>query len=118
LPDLEIVSSMEFGGIVAVALDGKPLATSSRILLQVMSEEKATSFTTEPAGGGGLKITNIGTDPWLVRKLGGEVRFKRGDAAKLKVTALDINGLLLETVDNASRITLREDVFYYIIGPG
>jgi hypothetical protein len=117
LDDIAIASPMELGEIVAVALDGKPLATSSRILLQVMSEEKATNFTTEPAGGGRLKITNIGNDPWLVKKLEGEVRFKRPDASKLKATPLDPNGMALEGGGSAARITLRADAPYYLIGP-
>ncbi|MCW1913170.1 hypothetical protein OJ996_06285 [Luteolibacter sp. GHJ8] len=117
LKDLSIRSSMELGQIVAVSLDGKPLASSTRILLQVMSEEKASNFTTEPAGGGRLKITAIGSDPWLVRKLAGEVSFKRTDAANLKVTALDPNGMPSRVVGNAAGITLREDNPYYLIGP-
>ena len=115
LPDLEIVSPLEVGGIVAVSLDGKPLATSGRILLQVMSEEKATGFATEPAGQGTRRITSIGTDPWLIRKLEGEVRFKRGDAKRLKVTPLDLNGAPLEPSGTADHINLRPDTAYYLI---
>lgn len=118
LPDLEIESPMEIGEIVAVALDGKPLASSGKILLQVMSEEKATGFTTLATGGGSQKITNIGTDPWLVRKLEGQISFKRPDAAKLKVTALDANGMPSGPDGNAASIKLRADAPYYLIGPG
>ena len=39
--DLTISSDLELGHIIAVSLDGKPLATSKKILLQVMSEERA-----------------------------------------------------------------------------
>ena len=52
LKDLTISSRLELGHIVAVSLDGQPLATSRKILLQVMSEEKPTGFRTEPAPGG------------------------------------------------------------------
>jgi hypothetical protein len=99
-----------------VALDGKPLASSGRILLQVMSEEKASGFTTEPAGSGKQRITNIGSDPWLIRALAGEVRFTRPDAAELPVTPLDGNGMPLERKGNAGRIVLQPAVAYYIIG--
>jgi hypothetical protein len=37
------------------------------------------------------RITNLGSDPWQVRELNGTVRFKRVDAARMKVTALDFN---------------------------
>lgn len=115
LPDLEIRSGMENGEIVAVALDGKPLATSKRILLQVMSEEKASGFTTAPAPGGELRITSIGSDPWLVRKFEGTVKFKRADAASLKVTALDANGMTLGGSSKAGQIDLQPGVAYYLV---
>jgi hypothetical protein len=115
-PDLEIVSPLEVGEIIAVSLDGKPLASSRRILLQVMSEEKASGFTTEPAGNGKQRITNIGSDPWLIRKLEGEVRFKRPDAAQLPVTPLDLNGVASEKSGSADRVVLRPGTVYYLIG--
>lgn len=115
LPDLEIACPMDAAEIVAVALDGKPLASSGKILLQVMSEEKATGFTTEAAPHGQQKITNIGSDPWLVKQFEGSVKFKRTDAAKLKVTPLDGNGMASGDAGSAATITLRPDVPYYLI---
>ena len=38
--DLAVTSNMELGNILVVPLDDQPLATSQKILLQVMSEEK------------------------------------------------------------------------------
>ena len=61
---------------------------------------------------------NIGTDPWLMRKLEGEVRFKRSDAPDLKVTPLDPSGMLLQGTGNAGRIVLRADASYSLIYPG
>ena len=50
LKDVTIyVETWSSGTSIAVSLDGKPLATSRRILLQAMSEEKATDFRAEPA---------------------------------------------------------------------
>ena len=115
LADLSISSELELGHIVAVPLDNQPLATSSRILLQVMSEEKATDYQTEAAGPGVLRITNIGHDPWLVRDLEGTVGFKRADAAQLKVTALDFNGYPTDSVGSAREIKLRSATIYYLI---
>ena len=115
LPDMTIRSPLEVGEIVAVALDGKELGNSEMMLLQVMSEEKATGFQTELAGPGLKRITNIGTDPWLIRKLEGEVRFLRSDASELKVTALDANGRKVEEVGSAERIELLPSVSYYVI---
>jgi len=117
LHDLTISSNLEIGHIIAVSLDGQALATSRRILLQVMSEEKATGFTTEAASAGVTRIKNIGRDPWLVRELEGSVKFTRTDAARLKVTALDANGEPVKELGNASEIKLAPTTLYYLIQP-
>ncbi len=106
LKDLSIASKMELGHIVAVSLDGLPLATSRRILLQVMSEEKPTDFRTEPAPGGEKKIASTGHDPWLVKEIDGVVKLKRADASHLKVTALDFNGEPGKSTGTAREIRL------------
>ena len=113
--DLSISSGMALGHIIAVSLDDRPLATSGRILLQVMSEEKASDFQTEAVSEGVKRIVNIGNDPWLIKQLEGTVRFKRPDAGKLKATALDVNGYPTETVGTAEKLTLRPATLYYLI---
>lgn len=115
LTDLSVTSSLDQAHIVAVSLDDKPLATSSKILLQVMSEEKPNEWKTEPAPNGETKILSIGRDPWLVKRFEGTVRFKRPDAAKLTVTALDGNGDALKTVVGADKIRLGSTILYYLI---
>lgn len=115
LKDVAIQSPMELGFIVAVSLDGQPLASSKKILLQAMSEEKAAGFETEPAGNGLKRIRSIGHDPWLFRELQGTVKFKRADAGKFTVTALDLNGYPVEKAGTADEITLRPAAVYYVI---
>ncbi len=114
-PDLLIESQMELGNILAVPLDDQPLATSGKILLQAMSEERESKRREEQASRATSKITTLGSDPWLIKELQGIVRFKRPDAAKLKVTALDANGYGQAPAGNASEINLRPDVLYYLI---
>jgi hypothetical protein len=113
--DLTIASEMELGHIVAVSLDDQPLAQSGKILLQVMSEEKASGFQTETVGEGVKRITNIGTDPWQVKELNGTVRFKRADAAQLKVTALDFNGYTIGACGSGNQIKLQPATLYYLV---
>jgi hypothetical protein len=117
LKDVVVSSDLELGHILAVSLDGKPLATSRKILLQVMSEEKASGFEVEPAGKGVQRITQIGHDPWLVREISGVVRFKRADAANLKVAALDHNGYPAGAAGTAAEMTLGPRTIYYLITP-
>jgi hypothetical protein len=115
LTDLSIVSKLELGHIVAVSLDGRPLATSSKILLQVMSEERATGFRAETSPTGEKRIVSIGRDPWLVRELEGVIRFKRPDSARMKVTALDPNGDAVKAIGSAAEIRLLPSTVYYLI---
>jgi hypothetical protein len=113
--DLSIRSDLELGHIIAVALDEKPLSTSSRILLQVMSEERPTGYRTEAAGNGKRRITDIGRDPWLFKELTGTVSLKRPDAAEMKVAALDFNGYPLKPAGTAAGIKLGPETVYYLI---
>lgn len=110
-----ISSKLPLGHIVAVSLDGKPLAMSNRILLQTMTEEKATNFQTAPAGEGVKRIVNIGQDPWLVKQISGTVQFKRHDAAELEVFALDHSGNAPAAAGHADSITLRPTTIYYLM---
>lgn len=114
LADISIESDMELGHIVAVSLDGRPLATSARILLQVMSEEKNSGWRTEPAGDV-KRILSIGRDPWLAREMSGTVRLKRTDAGRLKVTALDHAGYPAGQAGAAGEIRLQPQTLYYVI---
>jgi uncharacterized protein with NAD-binding domain and iron-sulfur cluster len=115
LKDLSVSSDLELGHIIAVALDDQPLAKSGRILLQVMSEEQETNHKTEPVSPTVKRIVSIGTDPWQVRELNGSVRFKRADAAQLKVTALDLNGYPAGPAGTAEEIKLQPTTLYYLI---
>jgi hypothetical protein len=74
-------------------LDGKPLAVSDRLLLQVMSEERPTGWADEPAEAGSRRIRSLGRDPWRVREIAGTVEFRRADASKLRVRRLDHQGV-------------------------
>lgn len=115
LDRLEIESPLEYGSVVLVAMDGKPIAESARLLLQVASEEKPWQWETETATG--LRtITNRGTVPLLVREMAGTVRLKRADAASLTVTPLDANGYRVgPPINGAAEITLLPDRLYYLV---
>jgi hypothetical protein len=113
--DLSIRSDLDLVHIVAVSLDDLPLSASKRILLQVMSEEKPTGFETEAVSEKIKRIKNIGRDPWLVKEIQGTVKFKRKDAAQLKVIALDFNGYPVATLDFAQEIKLQPATVYYLI---
>ena len=113
--DLVWESTLDVGHLVVVALDNKPLGVSGKMLLQVMSEERTSGFRTEPVSGLVKRIVDIGRDPWQVKEISGTIVFKRGDAADLRVTALDPNGSRIKGVGSAAKIVLLPNVWHYMI---
>ncbi len=115
LSDITLKIPRDVAHALIVSLDGQRLSTSKRMLLQVMTEEKATGFQTEPAGQRRHRIVSIGQNPWLVRKIEGSVQFHRADAARLKVTPLDQFGEPTSSTFDGSGIKLQPDAIYYLI---
>jgi hypothetical protein len=113
LGDLHIESALDNGHIIVVSLDGQPLNSSKRMLLQAMSEEQSTGFATEDAGNGVKKITNIGRDPWRVKNLQGVVKFSIGGA--LKIQPLDFNGYPNGPAQSTAELTLAPATIYYLL---
>jgi hypothetical protein len=114
----------EYGSVVIVSLDGEPLSRSSRMLLQVMTEQRNHGWATEevrhrfgkdqpeiPA----KRITSIGGTPIEVREVQGTAALLREDAAKLTVTALDSGLKPTRRVGTAERIALEPTTLAYLI---
>ncbi|RME91772.1 MAG: hypothetical protein D6766_11275, partial [Verrucomicrobia bacterium] len=118
LADVRIEVPVEYGAVLLVALDGKPLAVSDRLLLQVATEEKPWQWRTDREEG--LRtILDRGRAPLLVREVAGRVRLKRPDAAALSVSALDWLGYRTEREwTGAAEIELRADTLHYLIERG
>ncbi len=107
-----------------VALDGKPIATSERMLLQVMTEERPKGWAEEPAEftdrkgekHSGMKILETGGKGWEIRSIQGSIALKRPDAAHLIVQPVDANffpqGAPLKGLNT---LQLKPDVLHYII---
>ena len=120
LPFLQISLQNEFGTVTAVALDDQPIASSRKILLQVMTQEQPTGFKAD-----GGTITSLGGAPFGVKKIQGtiELRLQAGAAAGAPtVTALDENGYPIKKSvtpkpagSGAVELPLLDDVVYYTI---
>jgi hypothetical protein len=115
LSDLTLSVPRDTAHVLMVSVDGQPLSASKKMLLQVMTEEKATGFKTEPVGNRKHRIVSIGHDPWLVKKIEGTVRYHRSDRATLKITALDQFGQPTNTIIPADSFRLLPDTVYYSI---
>lgn len=112
---MRLSSSLDLGHVVAIALDDRSLRESRKILLQVMTEEQATGFATTAIGEKEYRITELGTDPWCIRKVVGQIEVTREDAKELKVQALDLQGRPLAAIGPATRIELLPSCLYYLI---
>ena len=128
LADVRISLQNEYGTVLVVSLDGKPLKESAKILVQVMTEEQQYGYKTQPvkhafAKGQAevdcLQVVSTGDAPICVRKFAGSVSLQRADAAKLKVAALDPNGYKTKDLPTAQgdtlKIDLLPDCLYYSI---
>jgi hypothetical protein len=132
LGDIALQSGNEYGTVLVVSVDGKPLSESGRILLQVMTEEKNYGWSTQPSRAklvkwprtappvDCLKITDLGEGPIQVRRFDGTVTLRRPDADTLKVRAVDVNGYSIRQLpageDGLLTVSLLPDCLYYIIG--
>jgi hypothetical protein len=58
---------------------------------------------------------SLGKDPWQVKEFNGSVRFRRSDAAQLRVTALDFKGEPAGPAGTAEKIQLQPRTMYYVI---
>jgi hypothetical protein len=130
LTDVSIDARNEYGSVLVVALDGRPLKSAARLLVQVVSEDRSWGWRTKPVrvefekGQGAVdaqEITSLGGPPVLVRNLEGRVTLRRSDAETLAVTALDFNGYARQPLgrgrDGEVRIDLLKDCLYYLIAP-
>ena len=115
---MEVRAPLDPGHIILVALDGRPLSASRRLLLQVMSEERATGFATEPAGAGRLRILDIGRGPWQVRRLAGHVSLTRVASGAVTVQALDASGRRTGRSWPGPSWDLEPHTVYYLIEIG
>lgn len=115
LTDIVIQSDLDNAHFLLVALDNTPIATSKRMLLQVMSEEKSTGFSTEEGKDGTRRIVDIGKDPWRVKKLQGSVTFK--SRTTLRAQPLDLNGRPKGEPNPAHKLQLDPETIYYLVTP-
>jgi hypothetical protein len=113
LGDVTIASNNEYGAVHVISLDGLPLATSKKILVQAFTEEKMYGF--RAAGG---FIQDIGRQPICVRDIEASVTLA-GDAG-LKAEALDEQGYPRNEVTpqisgGVATIVLPRDSLYTVI---
>jgi hypothetical protein len=125
LRDIDIRSGNHYGTVLAVALDGRPLGESRRVLLQVVTQSRPTGWVEEPVeiitqdrlSFDGFKVVDYGRAPWQVIR--GDVTVTLRNAGLTKAAALDPNGYpkqALAVTRTAAGIEIRfpEDALYVV----
>jgi hypothetical protein len=125
LQDVSIVSGNDYATVLAVSLDGQPLASSRRVLVQVGTRERPTDWKTRPvevkAGDAlkpGEKVVSFGKAPWRIAVA--DVTVRIGNAALSRARVLDVNGMPVSELplrDEAGQKVLRfpEDALYVVL---
>ena len=94
LTDVTVDSTMDYATLTVVSLDGKPIATSRRLLVQVGAVVRPTGWKQEPATGEnglkGYKVVSTGRMPWQVRDT--RIALKVKNPTLAKATLLDPAG--------------------------
>lgn len=99
LSDVRFVSGNTFGAAMVVSLDGAPLKSSHRILVQYGTQSRPAGWQEAPArltldGGAsvnGAQILSIGRAPWQVVK--GQLQVSINNPGLTRATVLDMNGM-------------------------
>lgn len=126
LTDMAFTSRNAFGAALAVSLDGAPLRTSRRILLQYGTQSRPSGWREVPArlpleGGAsveGWEIKSYGQAPWRVAKAALEVQLRNAQLAHL--TVLDMNGMPLRTLplerrEGSVKFAMPTDAMYVVL---
>lgn len=123
--DLTITLAPGFVTLLVVPLDGKPLAESERVLVQVCGDVRPTGWketptTIEVKEGkfAGFKLDSVGRAPWAVAQPEGSITLR--NAKLTKATALDANGRAKSSVavqrkDAGLTLTLPGDALQVVL---
>lgn len=126
LADVSFRSGNAYGAAWAVSLDGQPLKTSSRILLQYTTQSRPSGWldqaaSWQPKGGAkvdGREIVHLGGPPWRVERARLEVEVRNPQLSR--ATALDANGravgeVPLERGAAGVRLKMPPDALYVML---
>jgi len=122
LKDVVIKSENDFGSVMVVSLDGKPIRTSGKILVQVGTQCRPTGWKTastniQPKGGKaiqGKKITSFGKAPWAVEKP--KMQIKVNNNKITIAVVLDMNGMQKSEIPlKKGKFTFPEDAIYVVL---
>jgi len=92
LSDVDINMANDYGTVMIVSLDDKPLAVSNKILIQCMTVDQLYGWATSERGGMGGAIRNVGSAPWGVEKINASVTLRLAGRRPSRIIACNENG--------------------------
>lgn len=118
--DLVFSTKMEYGSLLAVALDKRPLSQSRKILVQVVTEEKSSGWSTTQTEDQAKRIDSLGQPPIIYKDIQGSLSIRSQWAKKLRIFPLDANGIKQEPLLPLKASThlsfdLAPSTHYYLI---
>ena len=122
LLDVTVESDSAYASVVVVPMDGRPIAGSRRLLVQMNSMARPTGWRARPIrhdGGPALEVVEFGGAPWQIERVEARLTI-RNHAGLTHATALDANGMAQETVsvvesDGALMVQLPSDAIYVVL---
>lgn len=122
LADVSISAGNDFGSVMVVSLDGKPIRSSDRVLVQVGMQCRPTGWKTRPVtirpeGGQpveGKQVVDYGSDPWQVECPQVKIRVRNSGLSKAVV--LDLDGVPRGEMSlNGGAFTFPSDAIHVVL---
>jgi hypothetical protein len=121
LQDITVESDANYASIVVVPLDGRPIADSARLLVQINSIARPTGWRAQPVdheSGQALEVTAFGEAPWQIDRVKARLSVRNNSLSR--ATALDANGMATGSVavsghDGTLTVDLPTDALYVVI---
>ena len=123
--DVEIASANDYGAVLVVSMDDKPIRQSGKLLVQVTTQCRPTGWQEKPVTikvkegtFPGFEVVDFGKAPWQVTRA--KVTLTIANAGLAKATVLDANGnaagqAKLVKQDDKVKLTFPEDALYVIL---
>ena len=124
LGDIDISSDNNYGSILVVSLDDRPIATSRKLLVQMGTLARPTGWRAKPVeqdGASALEVSAFGRTPWQVDRLDAVLTIR--NPFLVRAISLDPNGMSVDDLatslnDGSLQLKLPADKLYVIIEAG
>jgi hypothetical protein len=92
LANVDIEMANDYGTVLVVALDDRPLKASKKVLIQCMTIDQLYGWRTSESDGMDGTIRNVGSAPWGVQRIDATVTLRLPGAQPKQIIACDENG--------------------------